>query len=350
MSHSRISLNPSASVICPDDESEEVLLSRICAAYQRTVEKAKEEGAEFEPTPWWQDVKAKHLQPVQKALLSSNIPALRSMYRNFFYDPCGLGLVRRPPKRTTSGMLLDLDEQDRRAIHEDMVQRIGYWRAMTGGLYALTVLEGSRVGNPFGATIDGVFIPVASEYQHACADRIQSLTRVDAAIVEIGGGYGHMAYYLLRDAIAIRYLGFDMPESLALAAYYLGRSFPARRMLLYGEGRLCGNAIGDWEIVLMPPWEMRELASRGVQLTFSSHAISDLTPQARDSYLRQMARFTDGFVVDIAAGARCREEECEPLEASFASRFKLVEKRRLEWNVYRAPEAIEWERVYRTVY
>src|SRR5579863_4499376 len=347
MEHSRIGLETSPMVRVFEDEREAALLARICAAYKLAIENATEREDDFHPTPWWQDVKTRHLRPVQKALLSADIFALRGMYRNLFHDPCGLGLVRRPPTHTSLGTLR-LHEEDYRFVREDMLHRIQYWQEMTGGRFPLTVLNASPVGNPFGAIVEGVFIAVASEYHHACADRIHSLTRADATIVEIGGGYGHMAYYLLRDAPAIKYLDFDMPESLALAAYYLGRSFPERRMLLYGEDRNLEDAIGTSDTILMPPWEMQKLGARSAQFAFSSHVLSDLTPQAREVYLRQIARFTDGFVVDIA-GERCEKEEDEAFEASFSRFFQLVEKRKLEWNVRRAPEAIEWERVYRTV-
>lgn len=348
MEHGRVSLEAPPIIPSFDDERENALLARICAAYKLAVEKAPQQEDDFDPTGWWQDIKTKHLEPVQKALLSADIPALRCMYRNFFHDPCGLGLVHRPPTYTTSGMLLQLDEEDYRIVREDTLRRIQFWRAITQGRFPLAVLEGPPVGNPFGATIEGVFIAVASEYQHACADRIHSLTGPGATIVEIGGGYGHMAYYLLRDEPAIKYYDFDMPESLALAAYYLGCSFPERSLLLYGEDPNLGNGIGKSDIILMPPWEMQELGARKAQLAFSSHVLSDLAPHAREAYLQQIARFTDGFVVDIA-GERSPKEEDEAFEASFSRSFELAEKRKLEWNAYRAPETIEWERVYRTV-
>ncbi len=328
------------------DESEDALLKRICLAYQRTVESATDQASEFQPTLWWQEIRSRHLSPVQNALLSSDISALRWMYRNFFFDACGKGLVQHPPNRTNSGASFDLNEDDFRFIHEDAWHRIGYWRTMTEQRYPLTALQASSVGNPFGTTLEGVFVPVGSEYHHACADRIMTLTGEHATIVEIGGGYGHMAYYLLRDAQTIRYLDFDVPESLALAAYYLGRSLPEKRMLLYGEESLSIETIGNWDILLMPPWEMNKLTRGCAHLTFSSHVFPDMAPQTREAYLQQVACFTSGYVVDI--GDDPSQAAGEALEEVFSRLFGAVEKRRLYWSMYRAPGASEWERVYRT--
>jgi putative sugar O-methyltransferase len=217
---------------------------------------------------------------------------------------------------------------------------------MTGGRYPLTVLQDASVGNPFGTMMEGVFVPANSEYHHACADRILSLTGEDAKVVEIGGGYGHMAYYLLRDAPGVAYLDFDMPESLALAAYYLGRSHPERRMLLYGEESLSIHAMENHDILLMPPWEMHRLTRGCANLTFSSHVISDLTPQARELYLRYIAFFTDGYVVDI--GCDPGPEWSKAYEGTFARQFRLVEKHKLDWSAYRSPGVSEWQRIHRT--
>jgi hypothetical protein len=340
-------LNVRAPSLAPSvNKGEEALLERICTAYKRTVERTADQASEFHPTLFWKQVQSNHLRPVQEALLSSDFSALRAMYGNFFLDACGKGLVRRPPNRTNSDTGLGWNGEDFRLIHEETLSRIGCWRAMTGGRYPLTVLQDASVGNPFGTMMEGVFVPANSEYHHACADRILSLTGEDAKVVEIGGGYGHMAYYLLRDAPGVAYLDFDMPESLALAAYYLGRSHPERRMLLYGEESLSIHAMENYDILLMPPWEMGRLTRGCANLTFSSHVISDLTPQAREIYLQYIAFFTAGYVVDI--GCDPGPEWSKAYEAMFARQFRLMGKHKLDWSAYRAPGASEWQRIHRT--
>jgi hypothetical protein len=328
-----------------EDRDDEILLERICTAYRATVEGAAEQPAEFQPTAWWRSVKSKHLRPVQEALLASDIPSLQGMYRNFFRDRCGIGLIRWPARRGGGDDPFQLDEEDYRVIREDVIHRVNYWRLVTAGRHPLVALRGSPIGNPFGATIDGVFVTADCEYHHACADRIQALTRPGATVVELGGGFGHMAYYLLRDAPKITYVDFDMPETLALAAYFLGMSFPQRRLLLYGERRFTIDAIGASDAILLPPWEMSELSRDCASLTFSSHVLCDMGPAAREAYLHQLARFTKGFVLDIGGDGEGRDQD-ESVEATYARLFHLVEEQRIDWNGYRAPESVEWERLY----
>jgi hypothetical protein len=149
-----------------------------------------------------------------------------------------------------------------------------------------------------------------------------------------------MAYYLLKACAGIKYMDFDVPESLALTAYYLGKSLPGHAMLLYGEADLAFGPDTPCEIALMPSWMMGRLPDRSVDLTFSSHVLWDLIPSAREIYLADIARFTSGVLLDISDEKDQTEEDYERL-------FTCLEKRPSYWNLYRAPDAKEWERVLR---
>jgi len=322
-----------------------VLLERICTAYIKATEEKVRYSEEYGASPWWEDIQANHLFAVRDALQTRDIPKLRSMYENFFQDPSGKGLVRLPPGGTSANYQFELNDEDRWLVQEDMFYRLGYWRKQTNDRFPVSVLRGPSVGNPFGVMIEGTLIPVGAEYQHACADRIANLTSRQAIVVEIGGGFGQMAYYLLEANPEIRYLDFDMPESLALAAYYLGKSAPDRTMLLYGELSSLRDSIAEYDIALMPPWEMGKLATRSVELTFASHVLSDLIPTAREKYLKEIARFTGGLLLEI--GGEESNETLASLAGYYDLLFSLVEKRPSDWNVYRAPEAREWERLLR---
>ena len=344
---SSIPENPSRRKMEANDKANDdtVLLERICTAYIRATEEEARYSEEYGASPWWRNIQANHLFAVRNTLQTQDVPKLRSMYENFFQDLSGKGLVRLPPGGTSANSQFELNDEDRCSVREDMLYRLGYWRKQTNHRFPVAALRGPSVGNPFGVTIEGTLIPVGAEYQHACADRIVNLTSRQATVVEIGGGFGQMAYYLLEANAEIKYLDFDMPESLALAAYYLGKSAPDRAMLLYGEIDSQHDSMADYDIALMPPWEMGKLATGSVELTFASHVLSDLIPSAREKYLQEIARFTNGLLLEIG-----REESSEAsgcLASHYDLLFSLVEKRPSDWNVYRAPEAREWERLLR---
>jgi len=122
-----------------------------------------------------------------------------------------------------------ISDLHRRFYLGDALHRIDYWAKQVGSGFSTRDLAGPAIGNPFGITLDGTLIRTGAPGQHYCAHRImRQLSSESAVVAEIGGGFGGMAYYLLRDRPRLTYLDFDLPESLALTTYYLHKAFPAR--------------------------------------------------------------------------------------------------------------------------
>jgi putative sugar O-methyltransferase len=268
------------------------ILNRICTAYIKTMEHQKLAPEAYNATQWWQEVRQRGLRPIVQALLTRDIEALQRMYRNFYRDSCSTGLLSAPygmAKEYFGGQMKDVH---RRFYLSHVLCRFDYWKEQTNGGFTLRDLQGPGVGNPFGVMIDGTHISVGSEYAHCCSQQVGSLLSAKSPVVaEIGGGFGGMAYYLLRDRPGITYLDFDVPESIALATYYLMKSFPALEFALYGEENLDG-ATARADVVLMPSFELAKMPAQSVDVTFSSHAMSDLSSGAMEEYLRDIDRMT----------------------------------------------------------
>jgi hypothetical protein len=150
-----------------------------------------------------------------------------------------------------------------------------------------------------------------------------------------------MAYYLLRQRSGLRYFDFDVPESLALAAYYLGNALPERTLVLCGEWQGIPEDLPASGIVLLPPWQMTSLPDDYADITFSAHLLCDLQPTAREKYLSEIARFTNRYLLDWG-----REDDAAL--AAFNRHFQLMERRRTNWHLYRDPNAKEWELLLQT--
>jgi hypothetical protein len=331
------------------------LLKRICAAYIKATERQASARAEYGATPWWRNIQRNGLSPVRQALAARDLDKLQLMYRNFFRDPCGTGLVARPPGRATSYFESEISGQRSRFILGDTLYRIDRWRGQTSDRFPVSDLRCTTIGNPFGILLEGTLLTAAAPYQHYCAQRIgelldgsvpveDSFDRRVAMVAEIGGGYGGMAYYLLRAEAAITYLDFDLPESLALTAYYLAKSMPDRPMLLYGEEDFAPGVMSRYDAILMPAWELGSVPTHAVDITFSSHALSDLTAPAQSEYMREIARVTSAWLLNIG-----RESGCEALRSLIEAHhpsLASISCSPSEWNSYRAPHAKEVEQLY----
>ena len=325
--------------------SEDALLNRICTAYNEAITRHKSAPPIYDASKWWAEVRTRGLAPVTDALSTSDINGLQKMYRNFFRDPCSTGLVSVPYGMSRAYFDGQIKDVHRHFYLGDFLHRVDYWTKESGGQYTLRDLAAPSIGNPFGVTIAGTFIRDGAAYQHYCAHKIAKLLGVQmSVVVEIGGGFGGMAYYLLRDHPGVSYLGLDVPESLALASYYLMTAFPQLRFLLYGEGEVTEETIAQFDVILLPLCELPAIPDNCVDLSFSSHALSDITHEASGDYLDNVARTTRRFFYCI--GVAHSEQETTPPTCGRYGSFKLVEVRTLEWNSHKSAASVEVECVY----
>ena len=320
----------------PDDAA---LLRRICSAYIRAVEDEACVSPAYRATAWWEEIRQHNLKPVMRALSGREIGALDRMYRNFFRDPCSAGLVGVP----WSGALFGDASKDlyRRFYLSDALQRIDYWKAQTDGRFELSELAGPGTGNPFGVLIEGTLVRTGSEYQHYCAHRVMSLldSQREVTVVEIGGGFGDMAYYLLRDRPGTAYVNFDLPETIALASYYLLKAFPERRFVLYGE-----DEPGSFDVVLMPAFALAAMPAESADVVFCSHLLSDVSGEAVVEYLDQITRIARESFLFVGSGKAA--EQAFDLLRRGEHRFTLTATRRSEWHRHRAAKWDEVECLY----
>ncbi len=328
-----------------DSRSETALLQRICSAYIKAIEDEPFQAATYRPTGWWQQVRASRLGPVMRALQSRDLDALSSIYRNFFRDPCSSGLVDLPYGMTNIYFGGAINDLHRRFYLGDALHRIDYWAKQVGSRFDLRDLAGPGIGNPFGIVLDGTLIQTGAPSQHYCADRImRQLNAQPVVVAEIGGGFGGMAYYLLRDRPRLTYLDFDLPESLALTTYYLHKAFPSKTFLLYGEEELNNKTMQQADVILMPLFELPKLPYRSVQVSFSSNAISDLSCESLAEYLKILARSTRDCFLHIG------NTQATPMLAGEILRsqipLRLAETRPSGWYTYRYSKTAEVESLY----
>jgi len=302
-------------------------LERICAAYRAATDQDDIQPAAYCATPWWQQIRRSSLGPVIAALRDRDLLTLRGMYRNFFRDPCSTGLIGAP-----YGLAPPYEnplDPYRKLYLVDALYRLDYWASETQDRFSPRDLAGPGIGNPFGLLHEGTLIETGAEYRHYCARQVIGALNPEepSTVVEIGGGFGGMAFYLLRDRPGTAYIGVDIPESLALAAFYLMSAFPDLIFRLFGE-----SARGPADITLLPAFELPSLRAHSAGMIFSSHTIAQLSPSARSEYWKQIARISLRF---LYIGA---EKGAAP--------FPAIETRRSGWNDHKQTGAREIESLY----
>ncbi len=329
-----------------DESGDEALLERICTSYNKAIHQEHRVAKTFQASDWWQQVRHGSLRPVIQALRARDIDALGRMYRNFFRDSCAAGLIGLPYGMSKAYFGGAISNIHRRYYLGDALFGLDYWTMQTEHRFPLRDLAGPEIGNPFGVMIEDMLVRTGAAYQHYSAQRVRSGLGSEAGVVaEIGGGFGGMAYYLLRDQVGVKYLDFDVPESIALASYYLLKSFPHLNFLLYGEKEFAWTEMDRVDVALMPVFELEKMPPRSVDVTFSSHSMSDMSYDPMSAYLEIIARITKTQFLYI--GNSSGAESISNLTTERHRSFRLAETKPSGWHDHKYPRENQTECLYR---
>jgi len=328
-----------------NSRDDEELLERICAAYIKAAEHQETAQKTYQPSRWWTEQRQERLQPVTQALRKRDIPALRLMYSNFYRDLCSAGLVARAGMPWANGRG-EMKNIDRHFYLGDSLCGIDHWKERTAGRFAIVDLAGPNIGNPFGVMVDGTLVRFEAPYQHYCAYRLSSLLDAGPATVsEIGGGFGGMAYFLLRDRQPLTYFDFDLPETIALASYFLMKAFPSLTFLLYGEKEMTAEEIARANVVLMPLFQIGRMKPQSVDVAFSSFAVTSVAAELMSDYVEDICRITRRHFLCIAGGKSGANAILKL--ASQRRDVRVVESGVSAWNGHKSANWNDVETLYR---
>jgi putative sugar O-methyltransferase len=322
------------------------ILKRIVASYSKAKIAQQSAAPYYQVSNEWLPIYNDQLRGVMKALAEGNIDELAPMYRNFFRDPCSAGLIGLPVNMEKTYLRGKIKKIDKFAFLYDVISRYKLWRDLTAGKYGTVSLASNAIGNPYGFELDGVFVSAGSDYLHYYATELDRLACAvePPVVVELGGGFGGMAYFLLRDSPKTTYVDFDLPENMALTAYYLLRAFPAMSVVLYGEEELSGDTLRNNRIVLMPNFEIEKLPDDSAGVVFNSYSLAEMSAQAIDEYIKQMTRISSRNLLHVNHTRNSLVKADEFGIERYG--FELVYRKPALWNRGRMHVVDEYEFLY----
>jgi hypothetical protein len=150
------------------------------------------------------------------------------------------------------------------------------------------------IGNPTGVLYNNNIISIdtlrnayhAYEMYHLLMDVPK------AKIVEIGGGCGSQAYQMIQmeNNNISKYYIFDIPEVIAISSYFLLSALPHKKILLYGEINDKENINDQYDLILLPHFEIEKLKDSSVDLFFNSCSFSEMDSDSASKYLEVIER------------------------------------------------------------
>ena len=229
----------------------------------------------------------------------------------------------------------------------DAIHRYRLWKSLLGKAADVSQLSAPNIGNPYGVYFDGTLVNCGF-YQHYYATLIARLTkgRGRRTVLELGGGYGGMAYFLIRDNEHLTYIDFDLPENMALTAYYLLSAFPNRRILLFGESDLSLDALAQYSAIIMPSFAITRLPDKCVDLAFNSYSLAEMAPDTVNTFVSEFIRLANKYILHVNHN-RVSQVVADDFGIDADGRFDLLYKIPAFWDLGRNLQMDEYEYLYK---
>jgi hypothetical protein len=209
-------------------------------------------------------------------------------------------VARRISGVFTLSKLVALAESQGAERAENREHRINSGRGFEGDIGALIEqteaslgvgLDFPEVGACYGLRIAGRLMTFDSLDQLYAAGRLRAALETHVVssgplhIVEIGGGYGCLAYWLER-MMDVRYTLVDLPVVNVLQGYFLAKALGAAEVSFYGEqtGR----------ITILPTHGMEQIG-RPVDVVINKDSMPEIAEEAALGYLGWISENCDGI-------------------------------------------------------
>jgi len=272
---------------------------RIIKAYNKAKESELSVSDVYRPSLIWSKIYyGGYMSESMAALSAGDINVCKKIFGNFFREKLSTGLIGFSLNMTATYM-----DTSAQATPEDINKYFYFNRNRIEKLLLLhpgldiSKLIRPDIGNPYGYEIDGNFINICSEahfnYSSIISKMLQS--KNNPRLLELGGGYGGLAYYLNRDIKNIKYTGIDLPENLALQTFYLMSAFPDKIFYLYGEPVTKDRA----DIALLPGFTSERFTANEFDLFFNSYSLAEMASETVANYLKIACEATESCLYHI---------------------------------------------------
>jgi hypothetical protein len=186
-----------------------------------------------------------------------------------------------------------------------------------------------QVAGAYGPLIRSEVFPRIAQFHYLAAVYVRRLSwNRNHHVVELGGGFGGLAYYYCQHACG-RYTIYDLPFALAMQAYFLALALPSLPLRLFDEPRHCGAIYAELlpaEILATEPTD-DELQP---DVLINQDCVAELDPLVARLYLTRLRPRIDGLFISIGPDRSGASEElggCRVADAvERAGGFRLIDR------------------------
>jgi putative sugar O-methyltransferase len=109
--------------------------------------------------------------------------------------------------------------------------------------------------------------------------------------LEIGAGYGSLTRLLKNRFPGSHFVLTDLPERLALQAFYLASSFPRAEIVIGDESHVTSHPSETRpDFTLIPTWSVKDIPPGAVDIVINTHSMQEMNSQQIRYYVDNINR------------------------------------------------------------
>tara|TARA_B100000989_G_scaffold222678_1_gene170253 strand:+ start:5436 stop:6476 length:1041 start_codon:yes stop_codon:yes gene_type:complete len=148
------------------------------------------------------------------ALRNNDRETLVNLLPSFFQNECSSAII-------TPSIYVAKDFN----LANQMMWDLDAFSEFTNNDYDLSILNTPKIGSPFGIELNENKILPDSARHLFFAEKLKNLSNgTNSNILEIGGGYGGLIYFIKKIGFNENYFNIDLPETLFVCYYYLRKN------------------------------------------------------------------------------------------------------------------------------
>ncbi|MGH2959530.1 MAG: putative sugar O-methyltransferase [Solirubrobacterales bacterium] len=132
----------------------------------------------------------------------------------------------------------------------------------------------------------------------AVRDALPAETLKDATVIELGSGYGRLAWVYLKVEPSVRYILVDIPPALAVAEQYLAECFPDRKIFGFRHFENAAEVSAELDqaqIAFLTPNQLDLLPELKADLFINVSSLHEMVQAQIDHYFDVIADHTSGY-------------------------------------------------------
>lgn len=259
------------------------LVKTLCRNYQAAKAEQINISKPYKPDVDWAKLLETRWNMFREAIALQDFQFVENFFGNFFRTPVMEGFWGETA-----------DTFIRSGAVEGFEKQYAVWRELEPS-ENIANLEAPLIGNPWGFRVDGCLLlqPIFEYWwQAGCCKNLLFYTS-KPVIIEIGGGFGGLAYALGKRLPKFCYIGFDLPENIALQHYYLAKAFPDKQIIgseCFTSEPLSEDKLKEHDFVLLPNFMLSQMPAQCADLVINVRSLAEMPYITILEYLKQIDR------------------------------------------------------------